>query len=136
MLVSYSHLQARHICVHTGDVNCFLMACTDKHYFRSGSKNYDNNASISDLKTFRSTWTHSGFCRVHVTSALVFSVMLCVLCLSFVSSCWPWSWMISFRLNDFCQPRLYLRIPFVIFHLINIGSGDVIFVRMIQSTLA
>ena len=31
------------------------------------------------------------FCSIYVTLALVFSVVLCVLCLSFISFCWPWS---------------------------------------------
>ena len=44
---------------------------------------------------FRSTWTHPGFYRIRVTPALVFSVVLCVLCLSFVSFCWPWSCLSS-----------------------------------------
>ena len=48
------------------------------------------------VKTLGETSRHvTRFCRVCVTPALVFSVVLSVLCLSFVSFCWPWSYLSS-----------------------------------------
>src|SRR5210317_1120215 len=58
--------------------------------------------------------THPGFCRVRVTPALVFSVVLCVLCLSFVSFCWPWSCLSSDLMISVC--------PFGIFEFLEIYS--------------
>ena len=40
--------------------------------------------------------------------SLIFSVVLFVLCLSFISFCWPWSCLSS----DICLPLWYLWIPF------------------------
>ena len=42
--------------------------------------------------------------------SLVFSVVLCGLCLSFVSFSWPWS-CLSLT-NNFCLPLWYLQIPY------------------------
>ena len=51
------------------------------------------------------------FCRVRVTQAFVFSVMLFGLCLSFVS--FLLAIVLSvFWLDDLCLPLWYLRIPF------------------------
>ena len=44
-------------------------------------------------------------CMVRVTPALVFSVVLCGRCLSFVSFCW--TWFSVFRFNDFCLSLWY-----------------------------
>ena len=41
------------------------------------------------------------FYRVRINPALVFSVVLCVLCLSYVSFCWPWT-CLSFDLIFVC----------------------------------
>ena len=53
------------------------------------------------------------FCRVRVTQALVFSVMLCALCLSFVTFCWPWSCK-SPDLTISVFPFWYFRIPSIL----------------------
>ena len=75
-----------------------------------------------ELLTIPKHLTHPGFCRVRVTPAVVFSVVLCVLCLSFLSFCWPCSCLSSDYI--FCLSLWYLRIPFTMLQEIIQGKSS------------